>query len=96
MKNNGVSPIKKRFLAHLHPDSVCQCITCGGQIDLFLSFYHYGLGVGTEGRDSHSRTAHGEVTGEIQNLSGFPCNLHLFLRVAIFLELVNMGDDIEW
>lgn len=42
-----------------------------------------------------SLSPHGEVVGEAADLTCLPRHLHLLLGVAIVLELVDVGNDIE-
>mmetsp|Transcript_18557 Transcript_18557/g.45994 ORF Transcript_18557/g.45994 Transcript_18557/m.45994 type:complete len:409 (-) Transcript_18557:167-1393(-) len=71
-------------------DLGCQC-----DIGLLFGFQNNDFGVCADGRDAHGRTTDRGVLGEVANLSCFPSDLHFFLCVSVFLEFVNLWNDIE-
>ena len=50
----------------------------------------------TVGWDTDSGTTDGEVSGEGADFAAFPGYLHFFLGVSVFLEFVDMWNDVEW
>mmetsp|Transcript_12419 Transcript_12419/g.22616 ORF Transcript_12419/g.22616 Transcript_12419/m.22616 type:complete len:207 (-) Transcript_12419:384-1004(-) len=64
-------------------------------VDLLLSLENDGLGMGPEGGDANGSATDGEVVGHVADLAGLPRDLHLLLGVAVLLEFVDVGDDVE-
>jgi hypothetical protein len=51
--------------------------------------------MGTNGWNTNSAAGNRQIVDETANLANFPCDLHFFFGVTIFLEFVNLWDDIE-
>mmetsp|Transcript_69318 Transcript_69318/g.198805 ORF Transcript_69318/g.198805 Transcript_69318/m.198805 type:complete len:295 (-) Transcript_69318:695-1579(-) len=58
-------------------------------------FNNNGLGVRAERGHAHSRARDNDVVGQTKDLLQLPSNLHLFLGVAVLLERIDMGDNVE-
>ena len=51
--------------------------------------------MGTNGRNTHGCATDWKIISKATNLTCFPCDFHFFFGVSIFLEFVDLWNDIE-
>mmetsp|Transcript_36381 Transcript_36381/g.87021 ORF Transcript_36381/g.87021 Transcript_36381/m.87021 type:complete len:344 (-) Transcript_36381:83-1114(-) len=65
------------------------------RLDGLLGLHDDGLGVCPEGRDSNGSAGNFHIVVQAEDLLQLPSDLHLFLGVAVLLELVDLRNDVE-